>query len=126
VALLLAAGQNVPFLVMGISQGLLRFRSTGVRCAAGAGKRRRCVVALRRGGGFANGCGDGADGGHSASHRRPGGKSFFKVQLPGILKAGWPEIENQPLQGRYQPQPVRRRQIPKPPAEFASHGPLHA
>jgi retron-type reverse transcriptase len=35
-------------------------------------------------------------------------------QLPGILKARWPEIEHQLLQGRYQPQPVRRVQIPKP------------
>jgi RNA-directed DNA polymerase len=34
--------------------------------------------------------------------------------LPGILEARWPEIENQLLQGRYQPQPVRRVQIPKP------------
>jgi hypothetical protein len=35
-------------------------------------------------------------------------------QLPGLLKARWPEIEHQLLQGRYQPQPVRRVQIPKP------------
>ncbi len=35
-------------------------------------------------------------------------------QFPGLLKARWPEIEYQPLQGRYQPQPVRRVQIPKP------------
>src|SRR6478609_7993537 len=35
-------------------------------------------------------------------------------QLPGILKVRWPEIEHQLLQGRYQPQPVRRVQIPKP------------
>jgi RNA-directed DNA polymerase len=35
-------------------------------------------------------------------------------QLPGILRARWPEIEEQLLQGRYQPQPVRRVRIPKP------------
>jgi RNA-directed DNA polymerase len=35
-------------------------------------------------------------------------------QLPGILRARWPEIERQLLQGRYQPQPVRRVRIPKP------------
>src|SRR5258708_31616066 len=35
-------------------------------------------------------------------------------QLPSILKARWPEIEEQLLQGRYQPQPVRRVRIPKP------------
>src|SRR5258708_16183416 len=35
-------------------------------------------------------------------------------QLPSILKARWPEIEEQLLQGRYQPQPVRRERIPKP------------
>jgi RNA-directed DNA polymerase len=35
-------------------------------------------------------------------------------QLPSILKARWREIEEQLLQGRYQPQPVRRVEIPKP------------
>src|SRR6202049_4871315 len=44
----------------------------------------------------------------------PGGGGMTVRQLPGILKAHWPEIEHQLLQGRYQPQPVRRVQIPKP------------
>src|ERR1700722_14536548 len=44
----------------------------------------------------------------------PGVDGITVQQLPGILKARWPEIEDQLLQGRYQPQPVRRVQIPKP------------
>src|ERR1700674_166692 len=44
----------------------------------------------------------------------PGVDGITVRQLPGILKARWPEIEEQLLQGRYQPQPVRRVQIPKP------------
>src|SRR6201996_2815286 len=44
----------------------------------------------------------------------PGVDGITVRQLPGILKARWPQIEDQLLQGRYQPQPVRRVQIPKP------------
>ena len=44
----------------------------------------------------------------------PGVDGITVRQLPGILKAHWPEIEDQLRQGRYQPQPVRRVQIPKP------------
>ena len=44
----------------------------------------------------------------------PGIDGITVQQLPGILKARWSEIENQLLQGRYQPQPVRRVRIPKP------------
>ena len=44
----------------------------------------------------------------------PGVDGMTVRQLPGILKARWPEIEDQLLQGRYQPQPVRRVRIPKP------------
>ena len=44
----------------------------------------------------------------------PGVDGITVKQLPGILKARWPEIEGQLLQGRYQPQPVRRARIPKP------------
>jgi len=44
----------------------------------------------------------------------PGVEGITVRQLPGILKARWPEIEHHLLQGRYQPQPVRRVMIPKP------------
>src|SRR5689334_3837683 len=44
----------------------------------------------------------------------PGVDGITVRQLPALLKARWPEIEDQLLQGRYQPQPVRRVQIPKP------------
>jgi RNA-directed DNA polymerase len=44
----------------------------------------------------------------------PGIDGVTVKQLPSLLKARWPEIEEQLLQGRYQPQPVRRVQIPKP------------
>src|SRR6185503_11868847 len=44
----------------------------------------------------------------------PGVEGSTVRQLPGILKARWPEIEHHLLQGRYQPQPVRRVMIPKP------------
>ena len=44
----------------------------------------------------------------------PGIDGITVKRLPGILKARWPEIEEQLLQGRYQPQPVRRVRIPKP------------
>src|SRR5258708_21847615 len=46
----------------------------------------------------------------------PGVDGITVKQLPGILKARWSEIEDQLLQGRYQPQPVRRVRIPNPPA----------
>lgn len=44
----------------------------------------------------------------------PGIDGITVKQLPAILKVRWPEIEDQLLQGRYQPQPVRRVRIPKP------------
>ena len=44
----------------------------------------------------------------------PGVDGITVRELPGLLKARWREIENQLLQGRYQPQPVRRVKIPKP------------
>ena len=44
----------------------------------------------------------------------PGVDGITVRQLPDLLKARWPEIEHHLLQGRYQPQPVRRVMIPKP------------
>ena len=44
----------------------------------------------------------------------PGVDGITVKQLPDVLKARWREIEEQLLQGHYQPQPVRRVQIPKP------------
>src|SRR6201981_3221603 len=44
----------------------------------------------------------------------PGVDGITVRQVPGILKARWPEIEDQLLQGRYQPEPGRRVKIPKP------------
>jgi RNA-directed DNA polymerase len=35
-------------------------------------------------------------------------------RLPDALKARWPEIERQLLEGRYRPNPVIRVRIPKP------------
>jgi RNA-directed DNA polymerase len=44
----------------------------------------------------------------------PGVDGITVKQLPALLKARWPEIEDQLLAGRYEPQPVRRVRIPKP------------
>jgi RNA-directed DNA polymerase len=44
----------------------------------------------------------------------PGVDGITVRQLPELLKSRWPEIKDQLLQGRYQPQPVLRVQIPKP------------
>src|ERR1700751_1834857 len=44
----------------------------------------------------------------------PGVDGITVKQLPGMLKARGSEIEDQLLQGRYQPQPVLRVKIPKP------------
>ena len=52
----------------------------------------------------------------------PGIDGITVKQLPDILKARWPEIEEQLLQGRYQPQPVRRVRIPKPAGGMRSLG----
>ena len=44
----------------------------------------------------------------------PGVDGMTVQQLPDVLAAHWPEIERTLLEGRYQPQPVRRVMIPKP------------
>jgi len=44
----------------------------------------------------------------------PGIDGVTVGDLPEVLAAHWPEIEEQLLQGRYRPQPVRRVRIPKP------------
>lgn len=44
----------------------------------------------------------------------PGSDGITVRQLPDVLAARWPEIEQHLLEGRYQPQPVRRVKIPKP------------
>src|SRR5271166_6425233 len=44
----------------------------------------------------------------------PGVDGMTVRELPDLLVARWPEIERSLLEGRYQPQPVRRVMIPKP------------
>src|SRR5258708_13036284 len=44
----------------------------------------------------------------------PGVDGITVKQLPGILKARWSEIEDQLLQRRYHPHPLRRAKIPHP------------
>jgi RNA-directed DNA polymerase len=43
-----------------------------------------------------------------------GADGMTVVQLPGYLKQHWPAIREQLLSGTYQPQPVKRVEIPKP------------
>jgi RNA-directed DNA polymerase len=44
----------------------------------------------------------------------PGMDGMPGEELPGDLKVHWPEIREALLAGRYQPQPVKRVEIPKP------------
>jgi len=44
----------------------------------------------------------------------PGIDGMTVDELPGYLKQHWLEIREQLLSGTYQPQPVRRVEIPKP------------
>jgi RNA-directed DNA polymerase len=44
----------------------------------------------------------------------PGVDGVTVYDLPALMAACWPEMERALLEGRYQPQPVRRVMIPKP------------
>jgi RNA-directed DNA polymerase len=49
-----------------------------------------------------------------ANKGSPGVDSMSVHELPGYLKQHWPVIREQLLRGTYQPQPVKRVEIPKP------------
>jgi RNA-directed DNA polymerase len=49
-----------------------------------------------------------------ANRGAPGVDGMTVRQLPGYLKKHWPTIREQLLSGTYQPQPVKRVEIPKP------------
>ena len=49
-----------------------------------------------------------------ANKGAPGVDGMTIHDLPGYLKQHWPVIREQLLSGTYQPQPVRRVEIPKP------------
>ena len=49
-----------------------------------------------------------------ANKGSPGVDAMSVDELPGYLAQHWPEIRDQLLSGTYQPQPVRRVEIPKP------------
>jgi len=49
-----------------------------------------------------------------ANKGSPGIDGMTVVQLPGYLKQHWLTLRDQLLQGTYQPQPVKRVEIPKP------------
>jgi len=48
-----------------------------------------------------------------ANRGGPGADGMTVKELPGYLKEHWPAIREQLLQGTYQPQPVKRVEIPK-------------
>jgi RNA-directed DNA polymerase len=49
-----------------------------------------------------------------ANKGKPGIDGMTVKQLPGYLRVHWPRIKQQLLAGTYQPQPVKRVEIPKP------------
>ena len=49
-----------------------------------------------------------------ANKGSPGVDGMSVDELPGFLKGHWPEIKNQLLDGTYQPQVIKRVEIPKP------------
>jgi len=61
--------------------------------------RENCLRALRR---------------VKANKGSPGSDGLRVSELPGYLKQHWPAIREQLLNGTYQPQPVKRVEIPKP------------
>jgi RNA-directed DNA polymerase len=49
-----------------------------------------------------------------ANKGAPGVDGMTVQDLPGYLKEAWPALKQQLLEGRYQPQPVKRVSLPKP------------
>lgn len=49
-----------------------------------------------------------------ANHGSPGIDGMTVEELPGYLQEHWEDIRKQLLEGRYQPKPVKRVEIPKP------------
>jgi RNA-directed DNA polymerase len=49
-----------------------------------------------------------------ANKGSPGVDGMTVQQLPGFLREHWPAIREQLLSGTYEPQPVKRVEIPKP------------
>ena len=49
-----------------------------------------------------------------ANQGSPGVDGMSVDELPDFLKTHWPEIKNQLLAGTYQPQMIKRVEIPKP------------
>ena len=49
-----------------------------------------------------------------ANKGKPGVDGMTVHQLPDYLKEHWPALREQLLQGTYEPQPVKRVEIPKP------------
>jgi len=52
-----------------------------------------------------------------AKRGSPGVDGMTVDELPGFLREHWPAIKEQLVQGEYEPQPVRRVEIPKPGSE---------
>src|ERR1051325_3307875 len=57
-----------------------------------------------------------------ANKGSPGVDGMTVDDLPGYLKQHWPAIREQLLSGTYQPQPVKRVEIPKPDGEVRKLG----
>ena len=49
-----------------------------------------------------------------ANKGSPGGDHLTVDELPGFLREHWPAIKERVLRGEYEPQAVRRVEIPKP------------